>query len=177
MFRKRFLSPTFNSYIPSAIAARPDPSSGQLVRLPHPSGSGPSMVRRVIGRQGEAVVTRNGFTEFVGPGQVWVELDEGCGAAEDALDSVTWGPIPVEMLDGVAVAVVWPPSQWSAVPAHRPLRGVDSASLFGSALGLFEQAQQAMLRAQQEEINAQGNEYQYAEQVSEPQMPKEVARS
>lgn len=177
LFRKRFLSPTFNSYIPSTIASRPDPSSGQLVRLPQPSGSGPSMVRRIIGRQGEAVVTRNGFTEFVGPGQVWVEHDEGCGAGDNEHDSVTWGPIPVEMLDGVAVAVVWPPSEWSFVPAHRPLRGVDSASLFGSAFGLFEQAQQAMMRAQQEERNAQGDAYQYADQVPVPQMPKEVARS
>jgi len=177
LFRKRFLSPTFNSYIPSAVAARPDPSAGQLVRLPQPSGSGPGMLRRVIGRQGEAVVTRNGFTEFVGAGQVWVELDEDCGADESDLDSVQWGPIPVEMLDGVAVAVVWPPSQWSVVPTHRPLRGVDAQSLFGSAFGLFEQAQQAMMRAQQEDRNAQGDDYQYADQVPEPQMPREVAHS
>jgi len=78
-------------------------------------------VKRVVGLEGDAVVTRpvggggggeggnggGGEVVKVDSGKVWVEGDEGFWS----VDSNVYGAIPKALIEAKVVYVVWPPSR------------------------------------------------------------------
>ena len=114
------------------------PVPGEVVVLQDPAGTGRHLVKRVIAVAGEEVEVRgdavwvNGSlleepyvhpdspgTYRAGPltvpeGYVWV-MGDNRGAS---LDSRLFGPVPVEQVEGRAVALVWPPGRFGG---HGPL--------------------------------------------------------
>jgi inner membrane protease subunit 2 len=55
----------------------------------------------------------------VPPGHVWVEGD----GWRQSFDSNDFGPVPVNLVTGRAVAIVWPPQRWGPIPARAEGKG------------------------------------------------------
>jgi inner membrane protease subunit 2 len=55
----------------------------------------------------------------VPPGHVWVEGD----GWRNSFDSNDFGPVPVNLVTGRAVAIVWPPRRWGPIPPRAEQKG------------------------------------------------------
>ncbi|VAH83584.1 hypothetical protein VPH35_054753 [Triticum aestivum] len=75
------------------------------------------VVSRLIALPGDLVRLR-GTTEFleVPEGHCWVEGDN----PSQSKDSRTYGPVPLELLEGTVTHIIWPPHRMAAVPGRVP---------------------------------------------------------
>lgn len=46
-------------------------------------------------------------------GRCWLESEGASGDRPRPPDSHQWGPVPLALVDGRALAVVWPPQRWA----------------------------------------------------------------
>merc|ERR1712050_756328 len=67
-------------------------------------GSNKRIVKRLVARENEFVSKGDGSFLYVPPGHCWVEGDN----AELSVDSRSFGPVPMGLLDALAISVVWP---------------------------------------------------------------------
>ena len=176
LFRKDLLvhAPNTPQRIPSWLLNTDSPRAGDVVRVPQPSGSGPCVYRRVRGAPGNLIQSKDGFTEFVGPGRLWLETDSPDVPGDDSRE---WGQVPLSMVRGVAHAVVWPLGEAGLVQRDLPMRRVDSMGLLGQPAQRFRDAQDASLRKQQQLRNAMGDAFPFSDQVPAAAMPEEVEGS
>lgn len=72
---------------------------------------------RVIGTQRQLVEVRSGHLLQVTPSRCWVESDKHDASVGDSMD---YGDVPNAMVEGVAMAVVWPVNRWRLVPRQFP---------------------------------------------------------
>ena len=146
----RSMQPTLNPHLPpSAVspASSSSPSSssdvvliwklsaqsvssypaGSLLVLKSPYSPHRRIVKRLVGREKEWIVTERrrddgerdgesegvgvrqyGHIEQVGSGRVWVEGENEAASGEDSRE---YGPMPAALVQGRVLAVVWPPSR------------------------------------------------------------------
>ncbi|CAK0822904.1 unnamed protein product [Prorocentrum cordatum] len=76
---------------------------GDLVVLKDP-GTNCHIVKRLVAQEHEFLAQRDGTLAAVPAGHVWVEGDN----ADMSVDSRTFGPVPMGLLDALRVSVVWP---------------------------------------------------------------------
>ena len=89
---------------------------GDVVLLRSPSNPNAQAVKRVVALPGDRVRTPRAKTAScrLPTGRVWVESDNaGVGR-----DSNAYGAVPLGLVQGKVVCVVWPPSRWGAVPSQ-----------------------------------------------------------
>ncbi|OWF45111.1 Mitochondrial inner membrane protease subunit 2 [Mizuhopecten yessoensis] len=81
---------------------------GEIVSLLSPVNPGEKLIKRVVALEGDGVWTRNMKKVVTVPqGHIWVEGDH-----RKSLDSNSFGPVPVALVNGRATHIVWPPSRW-----------------------------------------------------------------
>eukprot|EP01127_Copromyxa_protea_P018626 TRINITY_DN5900_c0_g1_i1.p1 TRINITY_DN5900_c0_g1~~TRINITY_DN5900_c0_g1_i1.p1 ORF type:complete len:250 (-),score=47.91 TRINITY_DN5900_c0_g1_i1:130-879(-) len=91
------------------------PTRGDIVCVRSPNKPGGSVIKRIIGLEGDFVKVRTSTPlkmVQVPVGQVWLEGDNTAWS----LDSNTYGPVPVNLIEGKAVCVTWAqdfPHSWS----------------------------------------------------------------
>jgi len=108
---------------------------GDVVVFRKPTDPKDRAVKRVVALPGDVVVRRRprpeanrqqardmGFAEvpkeiIVSPGQVWVEGDNV--DERKTFDSNDFGALPINLITGSAIAIVWPPHRWGKL-ADRP---------------------------------------------------------
>jgi signal peptidase I len=112
------------------------PRRGDVVIFEYPKDISRDFIKRVIGLPGETVEVRQGKVYIndelmpepfgpnpgsynappvtVGPGDVFVMGDN----RNNSSDSHIWGPLPVNLIIGRALASYWPPQLWSVVPKY-----------------------------------------------------------
>ncbi|XP_048568468.1 mitochondrial inner membrane protease subunit 2-like [Triticum urartu] len=75
------------------------------------------VVSRLIALPGDLIRLR-GTTELleVPEGHCWVEGDN----PSQSKDSRTYGPVPLELLEGTVTHIIWPPHRMAAVPGRVP---------------------------------------------------------
>ncbi|XP_047999338.1 mitochondrial inner membrane protease subunit 2 [Leguminivora glycinivorella] len=94
---------------------------GDVVSLVSPKDPNQKIIKRVVALQGDVVSTLGYKTQYVKvpEGHCWVEGDH----TGHTLDSNTFGPVSLGLLNAKAVAIVWPPDRWqqleAKLPAHR----------------------------------------------------------
>jgi len=107
------------------VAPSPSLSSfphGSVVVVRSPYNPTRLLIKRLVGKEGDVVYTadsakreaeegRVGRLEQIDRGRMWVEGENEQRSAED---SRQYGPFPAGLLQGRAIAIVWPPSriQW-----------------------------------------------------------------
>ncbi|CAG7733186.1 unnamed protein product [Allacma fusca] len=77
-----------------------------------PSNPKNSVCKRVIAIAGDQVLIPDGTTTMVPKGHVWLEGDN----FQNSLDSRSYGPIPIGLIQGRAIFRVWPPSAIGTLP-------------------------------------------------------------
>jgi len=112
------------------------PRRGDVVIFEYPKDISRDFIKRVIGLPGETVEIRQGkvyingqlMPEPFGPnpgsysappvtvpaGEVYVMGDN----RNNSSDSHIWGPLPINLIIGKALASYWPPQYWSLVPRY-----------------------------------------------------------
>ncbi|KAI9746737.1 MAG: hypothetical protein M1818_000452 [Claussenomyces sp. TS43310] len=86
---------------------------GMIVTFWSPSHPEAEAVKRIVGLEGDKVVTRAPYplpTCDVPSGHVWVEGD-GAHMGKPTLDSNTYGPVSLSLITGKVTHVLWP---WSS---------------------------------------------------------------
>lgn len=76
---------------------------GDIVVLRDP-GTNHRVVKRLVAQQNEIVRLSNGGFTFVPPGHCWVEGDN----SDLSIDSRTFGSVPMGLLEGLVISVIWP---------------------------------------------------------------------
>jgi inner membrane protease subunit 2 len=74
-------------------------------------------VKRVIAKEGDKVFTRGPWPQpivTVPVGHVWVEGDGG-QSGKQSLDSNTYGPISINLIEGKVTHVLWPRSSFGPI--------------------------------------------------------------
>lgn len=90
---------------------------GELVLLKSPEEPRRRVLRRLVGLEGDFVCVAGGKTERVPKGNCWVEADSGLRAAGG--DSrVSWGPVPLALVEGRVSHVLWPPVRWGRLASQ-----------------------------------------------------------
>lgn len=75
------------------------------------------LIKRLIGLEGDWVALPGSTkVERVPKGACWVEGDN----RRSSEDSHSFGAVPLALLQGRAVAVMWPPSRWGVIPSRLP---------------------------------------------------------
>ena len=109
------------------------PAHGSLLVLRSPYSPTRSLIKRLVGREGDWIAVRPqpshsqqqqqqqqqqhgsggefGHIELIGKGRMWVEGENEAASVEDSRE---YGQMPAALVQGRVVAVVWPPSrmQW-----------------------------------------------------------------
>ncbi|CAK1541825.1 unnamed protein product [Leptosia nina] len=94
---------------------------GDIISLVSPKDPNQKIIKRVVALEGDIVSTLGYKNQFVRvpEGHIWVEGDH----TGHTLDSNTFGPISLGLVNARAVCIVWPPERWQAlvakVPEHR----------------------------------------------------------
>ncbi|XP_072934198.1 mitochondrial inner membrane protease subunit 2 [Epargyreus clarus] len=94
---------------------------GDVISLVSPKDPNQKIIKRVVGLQGDIVNTIGYKSPYVKvpEGHCWVEGDH----TGHTLDSNTFGPVSLGLINARAVCIVWPPSRWqqleARVPEHR----------------------------------------------------------
>lgn len=95
---------------------------GSLLVLQSPYNPTRSIIKRLIGRQGDWIATQHtasdgderavggeyGQIELIGKGRVWVEGENEAASVEDSRE---YGQMPAALVQGRVLAVVWPPAR------------------------------------------------------------------
>lgn len=87
---------------------------GDVVLLRSPSDPERILIKRILGVQGDDILTRAPFPRpkcHIPQSHLWVEGDN-----IHSIDSNTFGPVSSGMVIGKATRVVWPPSRFSVIP-------------------------------------------------------------
>ncbi|KAI9014850.1 peptidase S24/S26A/S26B/S26C [Gaertneriomyces semiglobifer] len=111
-------------------------SIGDVVFLTSPGNPDMKLIKRIVALEGDAVRPRRGLEEGVGNwgwkigmdhngyikiprGYCWVESDESFRG----MDSNTFGPIPLGLVESRVAYVIWPPERLHAVERKLPKVG------------------------------------------------------
>lgn len=101
---------------------------GEVVSLVSPKDPNQKIIKRVVGLQGDVVSTLGYKSQYVKvpEGHCWVEGDH----TGHTLDSNTFGPVSLGLINAKAVYIVWPPRRWQPLVAKIPSnRGPLSSSV------------------------------------------------
>ncbi|KAL4445430.1 hypothetical protein ABPG77_011255 [Micractinium sp. CCAP 211/92] len=87
---------------------------GELVVIKSPEEPRQRLVRRLAALEGDFVSVGGGRMERLPKGSCWVEADAGVQATGG--DSrVSWGAVPLALVEGRVSDVLWPPARWGAL--------------------------------------------------------------
>lgn len=91
---------------------------GHIVSLISPKDPNQKIIKRVVGLQGDTVNTLGYKSKYVRvpEGHCWVEGDH----TGHTLDSNTFGPVSLGLVNARAVCIVWPPSRWQQLESKLP---------------------------------------------------------
>ncbi|XP_053617774.1 mitochondrial inner membrane protease subunit 2 [Plodia interpunctella] len=98
-----------------------DLKRGDIVSLISPKDPNQKIIKRVVALEGDVVSTLGYKNQYVKvpEGHCWVEGDH----TGHTLDSNTFGPVSLGLVNAKAVAIVWPPERWqnleTKLPDHR----------------------------------------------------------
>jgi len=105
---------------------------GEVYALIDPQDETQMVIKRMVGLFPDVIRTESRGLEAVPPGHCWIEGDN----AKVAVDSNSYGPVPVGLVQAHVPAVLWPPRCWQwlgrPIPSERYLRaepGDDSPEL------------------------------------------------
>lgn len=93
-------------------------SRGDVISLFSPKDPDQTLIKRIIGLEGDIINT-------IGYKKPFVRVPEGCCWVEGdhighSLDSNFFGPVSVALITAKASAVVWPPSRWKSIESELP---------------------------------------------------------
>ncbi|KAL9648425.1 hypothetical protein ABK040_014045 [Willaertia magna] len=80
----------------------------QIVVFLSPQEPTTTAVKRIKALPGETYTSRDNVTTFIPKGHVWVEGDNSASS----VDSNMYGPIPMALIQGKVVCVVYPKFKW-----------------------------------------------------------------
>jgi len=91
---------------------------GDIVCLSSPCNPKETLVKRVIGLEGDIIRTLSYGKTFVSipKGHMWVEGDNN----KQSFDSNRFGPVPVGLLVGKATHIFWPSSRFTVLDHMSP---------------------------------------------------------
>lgn len=89
---------------------------GDVVTLASPQAPGETLIKRLVGVEGDVVLDRGGRVHVIPPGRCWVEGDSPTFSD----DSEKFGPVPLALIEARVVAVLWPPEHAKLVPRVVP---------------------------------------------------------
>ncbi|XP_027204469.2 mitochondrial inner membrane protease subunit 2 [Dermatophagoides pteronyssinus] len=92
---------------------------GYIVSLISPNNPNQIIIKRVIGVEGDTVVTRRNFkfeTIRIPKGHCWVEGDNHT----KSMDSNIFGPVAVGLITAQAKYIIWPPKRWQSLTKQMP---------------------------------------------------------
>ncbi|KAF2879234.1 hypothetical protein ILUMI_26936 [Ignelater luminosus] len=95
-----------------------DIQRGEIISLISPKDPELKIIKRVVGLQGDLVVTL-GYTRAVvkiPEGHCWVEGDH----TGHSMDSNNFGPVSLGLVTAKASHIVWPPSRWQCIKSFIP---------------------------------------------------------
>lgn len=92
-------------------------SHGDVVVFRSPSNHKERQIKRITALPGEWIGTRRFYDVLKVPeGHCWVEGDN----SSSSMDSRSFGPIPLGLVQGRVTHVVWPPQRIGAIERRRP---------------------------------------------------------
>ncbi|XP_049879604.1 mitochondrial inner membrane protease subunit 2 [Pectinophora gossypiella] len=91
---------------------------GDVVSLVSPKDPNQKIIKRVVALQGDVVSTLGYKNQYVRvpEGHCWVEGDH----TGHTLDSNTFGPVSLGLVNARAIWIVWPPSRWQSLDTKLP---------------------------------------------------------
>ncbi|CAK1589944.1 unnamed protein product [Parnassius mnemosyne] len=91
---------------------------GDVISLSSPKDPNQKIIKRVVALQGDVVSTIGYKNQYVKipEGHCWVEGDH----TGHTLDSNTFGPVSLGLINAKAVSIVWPPARWQKLEAKLP---------------------------------------------------------
>uniref|UniRef100_T1JHL3 Mitochondrial inner membrane protease subunit 2 n=1 Tax=Strigamia maritima TaxID=126957 RepID=T1JHL3_STRMM len=95
-----------------------DVARGDVVSLFSPKDPDQKIIKRIIGLEGDTVKTLGYKDKFVRipEGHCWVEGDHH----GHSMDSNSFGPVAIGMVNAKASYIVWPPQRWQRLHRHLP---------------------------------------------------------
>jgi inner membrane protease subunit 2 len=86
---------------------------GEVICLISPKDAQQRIIKRVIGKEGDVVMTHGYKDKFVKVpvGHIFIEGDN----INNSLDSNTFGTIPIGLMTAKATHIIWPPSRWKRI--------------------------------------------------------------
>lgn len=93
-------------------------SRGDIVSLISPKDPSQKIIKRVVGVQGDIIVTLGYKKDVVKipPGHCWIEGDH----TGHSMDSNNFGPVSLGLVTAKASCIVWPPSRWQFIKSFLP---------------------------------------------------------
>ena len=98
---------------------------GHVYSFPWPPHAPKIVLKRLVAKEKDWISTKNGEYLQVPDGSAWMEGD--CEAVSE--DSQVYGPVPLGILQGRALAIVWPPTRWRILEPSIPQGKEESMGL------------------------------------------------
>lgn len=91
---------------------------GDVISLTSPKDTEQTIIKRVVGLQGDVVSTLGYKKPFVKipDGHCWVEGDH----TGNSMDSNSFGPVSLGLMTARAAFIVWPPERWQSINSFLP---------------------------------------------------------
>ncbi|CAB3220230.1 unnamed protein product [Arctia plantaginis] len=91
---------------------------GDVISLVSPKDPNQKIIKRIVALQGDIVSTLGYKSQYVKipEGHCWVEGDH----TGHTLDSNTFGPVSLGLVNAKASYIVWPPNRWQRLEAKLP---------------------------------------------------------
>ncbi|XP_075983786.1 mitochondrial inner membrane protease subunit 2 [Anticarsia gemmatalis] len=91
---------------------------GDVISLVSPKDPNQKIIKRIVALQGDIVNTLGYKSQYVKvpEGHCWVEGDH----TGHTLDSNTFGPVSLGLVNAKAAYIVWPPNRWQRLEAKLP---------------------------------------------------------
>ncbi|KAL4075961.1 peptidase S24/S26A/S26B/S26C [Scleroderma citrinum] len=128
--RGRSMQPTFNPdtstwndivvFDRTSVKSGSPVSRGDIISLKNPTDDGKTLIKRVVAVAGDTIKTLPPYplNEVVVPeGHIWVEGDQPFRS----LDSNSFGPIPLALVDAKPCYIVWPLHRLGPLKGSTPL--------------------------------------------------------